>query len=194
MVPPHASARGRAKRPKRRSRATRPDPRFVGRDASPVLDRYPPKESGFAPRPVPAVVAPVVSSPSPSSPPVAAPPPPTSGTAPENRTPLITLDRPFDLDDFASLLGETSIRVTVPREALPEVLRRATDFMGFGIYVYTISVRPSPGELLKSFVVELERVDYSPEKRSWVPFVDHGVGDSPYAGTGSSGPDGSGAP
>ncbi|HYA54107.1 MAG TPA: hypothetical protein VEG42_00710 [Thermoplasmata archaeon] len=98
---------------------------------------------------------------------------------------MITLDRPFDVDEFASLLGETSIRVTVPREALAEVLRRVMEFMGFGIYVYTISVRPAPSELLKSFLVELQRVDYSPEKGAWTPFVEKGTADSPYgAGAG----------
>jgi hypothetical protein len=97
---------------------------------------------------------------------------------------LITLDRPFDFDEFSSLLGETSIRVTVPRDALPEVLRRVTEFMGFGIYVYAISVRPAPAELLKSFVVELQRVDYSPEKGTWVPFVEQGAVRSPYGAPG----------
>ncbi len=96
--------------------------------------------------------------------------------------PLITLDKPFDIDGFSSLLGETSVRVTVPREDLPEVLRRVLEFMGFGIYVYSISVRPAASELLKSFVVELRRVDYSTEKGIWEPFVEKGAGDSPYAG------------
>ena len=96
-------------------------------------------------------------------------------------TPLITLDRPFDLDGFSSLLGETSIRVTVPRDDLPELLRRVLDFMGFGIYVYSISVRPAPTELLKSFVVELRRVDFHPERGSWEPFVEKGVGESPFS-------------
>jgi hypothetical protein len=94
--------------------------------------------------------------------------------------PLITLDRPFDLDEFSTLLGETSIRVTVPREDLTELLRRVTDFMGFGIYVYAVTVRPAPAELLKSFVVELQRVDYSAEKGAWVPFVEKGTVDSPF--------------
>jgi hypothetical protein len=102
-------------------------------------------------------------------------------------TPLITLDRPFDLDEFSSLLGETSIRVTVPREALAEVLRRVEEFMGFGIYVYSISVRPAPSELLKSFVVELRRVDYSAEKGEWVPFVEKGTADSPFGPSGEPG-------
>lgn len=83
------------------------------------------------------------------------------------------------MDDFAALLGETSIRVTVPREALPEVLRRVTEFMGFGIYVYSVTVRPAPSELLKGFVVELQRVDYSSEKGAWVPFVEKGPGPAP---------------
>ena len=94
-------------------------------------------------------------------------------------------DRPFDVDEFATLLGETSIRVTVPREELPEVLRRITEFMGFGIYVYSISVRPAPGELLKSYLVELQRVDYSPQQRAWLPFEDRGTSDSPFGPSGT---------
>jgi len=81
-------------------------------------------------------------------------------------------------------LGGTSIRITVPRDALPEVLRRVTEFMGFGIYVYSISVRPAATELLKGFVVELQRVDYSAEKGTWVPFVEKGTTDSPFGPTG----------
>ncbi len=73
------------------------------------------------------------------------------------------------------MLGETAIRVTVPRDDLPEVLRRVTDFMGFGIYVYSITVRPAPSDLLKSFVVELQRVDYSADAGRWVPFVEKGT-------------------
>lgn len=105
-----------------------------------------------------------------------APPAPSAGPPAQ---PLIRLDRPFDLDEFSSLLGETSIRLTVPRDALPEVLRRVTEFMGFGIYVYAMTVRPAPAELLKSFVVELQRVDYSPEKGAWVPFVEKGAASPP---------------
>jgi hypothetical protein len=98
---------------------------------------------------------------------------------------LITLEPTFDVDEFASLLGETSIRVTVPREDVAEVLRRVSDFMGFGIYVYSITVRPAPSELLKSFVVELQRVDYSPGDRAWVPFVEKGASDSPFGPSGT---------
>jgi hypothetical protein len=80
------------------------------------------------------------------------------------------------------MLGETAIRVTVPRDALTEVLRRATDFMGFGIYVYAITVRPAASELLKGFVVELQRVDFDPETGSWKPFVDKGAAGSASGG------------
>jgi hypothetical protein len=114
---------------------------------------------------------------------VTAPKAAATPTGPSN-PPLITLDRPFDVDEFAALLGETSIRVTVPREALPEVLHRVLEFMGFGIYVYTISVRPAPAELLKSFVVELRRVDYSAESGAWVPFVEKGTTPSPFGPSG----------
>ncbi len=162
---------------------------FVGRDPSPVLDRYPPKDPQLAPRgPPPTTSAPVPSAS--TLRPVAAPatgpaaPPARSAPPPADATPLITLDRPFDLDEFSSLLGETSVRVTVPREALPEVLRRVTEFMDFGIYVYAVTVRPAPVELLKSFVVELQRVDYSAEKGNWVPFVEKGATDSPFGPTG----------
>jgi len=156
----------------------RPRSRFVGRDPSPVLDRYPPKEGSPRPPSVATVAAPAAGAPA-TAPPTA----PPSGPGPTSQ-PLITLDRPFDVDEFSTLLGETSIRVTVPREALAEVLHRVLEFMGFGIYVYSISVRPAPAELLKSFVVELQRVDYAPEKGAWAPFVEKGTTDSPFGPSG----------
>jgi len=151
-------------------------PRFVGRDPSPVLDRYPAKDS--APRP-PSVASVATG-------PAGGPSTPSAGSSPAGSAsqPLITLDRPFDVDEFSTLLGETSIRVTVPREALGEVLHRVLEFMGFGIYVYSISVRPAPAELLKSFVVELQRVDYSAEKGTWATFVEKGTTDSPFGPSG----------
>jgi len=156
-------------------------PRFVGREASPVLDRYPPKAPGTAPQGPPTKVqAPPASVTTPPASPAPLPAAPPGGPG----QPLITLDRPFDVDEFATLLGETSIRVVVPRDALPEVLRRVTEFMGFGIYVYSLSVRPAPAELLKSFVVELQRVDYSAEKGAWLPFVEKGTTDSPFGPSG----------
>ncbi len=172
------SKKARARSPRGAQSSGRP--RFVGREASPVLDHYPPKDPGMAPRGPPAAVKVPASS---------APPLSTSGSPPPAPTgspsqPLITLDRPFDVDEFSSLLGATSIRVVVPRDALPEVLRRVTEFMGFGIYVYALSVRPAPAELLKSFVVELQRVDYSAEKAAWLPFVEKGVTDSPFGPSG----------
>ena len=72
----------------------------------------------------------------------------------------------------------------MPREDLVEVLRRITDFMGFGIYVYSIRVYPEAEETLKKFVVELQRVDYSATRRDWGPFEEKGRSDSPF------GPDG----
>jgi hypothetical protein len=151
---------------------------FVGRDASPVLDRYPPKDSSLSVRgPPTAHAAPPTPAPSPK--------PSSPSSAPTAPIPLIALERPFDVDDFSSMLGETSIRVTVPREDLAEVLRRASEFMGFGIYVYSFTVRPTPGDLLKSFVVELQRVDYSPEKGAWTPFVDKGASNSPFGPSGT---------
>jgi len=177
--PKRARAKKPAARLPRRTRApTRP--RFVGRDASPVLDRYPPKEPSSAPKGPPPVSLP--SAPAPAAP--AASPPAATSPAGSPAQPLITLERPFDVDDFSALLGETSIRITVPREALFEVLRRVTEFMGFGIYVYSISVRPAPAELLKGFVVELQRVDYSAEKGAWLPFVEKGTTNSPFGPSG----------
>jgi len=156
----------------------------VGRDASPVLDHYPPKEPGSSPRAPPLVAS---SSPASVAPPgvlPTAPATPSPSVSPSSNSPLITLDRPFDVDEFSTLLGESSIRVTVPRESLAEVVHRVLEFMGFGIYVYTISVRPAPAELLKGFVVELQRVDYSAEKGAWVPFVEKGTTDSPFGPSG----------
>jgi len=160
-----------APRTKRRTRRAPPSARFVGRDASPVLEKYPPKDPSLAPRGPPPSAVPTTPSSAASPGPTPHPGPPL---APPSQ-PLITLDRPFDVDEFSSLLGETSIRVTVPREALLEVLHRVSEFMGFGIYVYSITIRPAPAELLKSFVVELQRIDYSAEKRTWVPFVEKGT-------------------
>ncbi len=173
----------RSKRPKkapaqrpRKARSSRGG--FVGRDASPVLDRYPPKDPVLSVRgPPPAR--------SPARPPPAAATPTAPSVPPVPPVPLIALERPFDPDEFSTLLGETSIRVTVPREELAEVLRRASEFMGFGIYVYAITVRPTPGDLLKSFVVELQRVDYSAQKGTWVPFVEQGASDSPFGPSGT---------
>jgi len=116
--------------------------------------------------------------------------PAASPSAPASATtaapiPLITLERPFDVDEFSGMLGETSLRVTVPREDLPEVLRRVVEFMGFGIYVCSISVRPAASDLLKSFVVELHRVDFSAPKGDWIPFVEKGASDSPFGPSGT---------
>jgi len=165
---PKRSATGRPK-PSRRPVSR---PHFVGRDASPVLDRYPPKDPATAPKAPPPISLTSTSTAASTAP---AGPLGTGGSPP-----LITLERPFDIDEFSTLLGETSIRVTVPRDALPEVLRRVTEFMGFGIYVYSISVKPAPTELLKSFVVELQRVDFSTEKQAWMPFEEKGTTDSPF--------------
>lgn len=175
----------RKKAPPKKSATHRPSAGFVGREASPVLDKYPPKDPSLSPSGPPRAALPVT----PSAPPMAPLPPPPRASAPATSnapaTPLITLERPFDVDEFASLLGETSIRVTVPRENLAEVLARATEFMGFGIYVYAISIRPAPSDLLKAFVVELQRVDYSSTQGDWVPFLDKGTSDSPFGPAGT---------
>lgn len=60
----------------------------------------------------------------------------------------------------------------MPRESLLEVLQRVAEFMGFGIYVYAITVRPAAAALLKEFEVELQRVDFSQERDRWEPFVE----------------------
>jgi hypothetical protein len=172
---------GAAPRKPERPKA-RPSKGFVGRDASPVLDKYPPKDPKLAPRGPPGGSN---ASPSPPSHPTPAPPPTPTAASPAVAAPLITLERPFDVDEFSSLLGETSIRVTVPLEHLAEVIRRVTDFMGFGIYVYSLAIRPTPSELLKSFVLELHRVDYAPAEKNWVPFVEKGTSDSPFGPTGT---------
>jgi hypothetical protein len=175
----------RSKRP-RKGAARRTPPRlratggFVGRDPSPVLDRYPPKDPALSIRGPPAASGAA------AAPPKAAPSPvPAAAGGANPPVPLIALERPFDIDEFSTLLGETSVRVTVPREDLAEVLRRVSEFMGFGIYVYAITIRPTPGDLLKSFVVDLQRVDYSAAKGAWTPFVEKGASDSPFGPSGT---------
>ncbi len=171
--------------PPRSTRRTKPASQkgFVGRDASPVLEKYPPKDPKLAPRGPPGGSNAVATTSAPAAP---APPSTTGATPPGGSAmPLITLERPFDVDEFSGLLGETSIRVTVPLEHLAEVFRRVTEFMGFGIYVYSVHVRPAASEFLKSFVVELQRVDYAPAEKNWVPFVEKGTSDSPFGPTGT---------
>jgi hypothetical protein len=161
----------RAKRRKPSAAPSRkgPAPRFVGRDPSPVLERYPPRTGpgGFVPPPVRAP-------PRPSGPP-AAPPPVSSAPPVPPPEGLIRLEKPFDVDEFSQMLGETAVRVTVPPDALAEVLRRVVEFMGFGIYVYEVAVRPAPADLLKGYVVDLRRVEYDPDAGTWKPFVERGT-------------------
>ena len=156
-------------------------PKFVGRDASLVLDKYPAKD------PATLVKGPPSSAAIPAAPPgTPATSAPSKPSAPEVSAPisLISLERPFDVDEFAQMLGETSLRVTVPREDLVEVLRRIVEFMSFGIYVYRLSFWPARSDLLKEFVVELQRVDYSPGAGDWIAFEERGRSESPF------GPDG----
>ncbi|MCI4317413.1 MAG: hypothetical protein L3J96_02650 [Thermoplasmata archaeon] len=160
---------------------------FVGRDGSPVLDHYPPKDPSLLVRGPPVVAT---HSPAPAKPAAVATPKaaPLVGLPMANAAPpvpavpkmLIALEKPFSVDDFSKLLGETTIRVVVPREDLPEVLRRVSDFMGFGIYVYSFHVRPAPSDMLKEFVLELQRVDFSAGKGDWAPFQDRGRSESPF--------------
>jgi hypothetical protein len=130
-----------------------------------VLDRYPTRVPDLPPPPPVVIDSEGRGRSVPIGTPPALPPPPGGN-------PLISLDRGFDIDQFSGMLGETSIRVSVPREDLPEVLRRVLDFMGFGIYVYTIALRPGPSDLLKEFVLELRRIDFSAEKGDWTAFVE----------------------
>lgn len=164
----------------------------MGRDASPVLDRYPPKPASALVKGPPRPAGPVPRA-NPEAVPGAGPPAPDLAGTSEVSAPdapplggLITLDRPFDMDAFSQLLGETDLRVEVPREDLVELLRRVCEFMGFGIYVYTISVRPAPNEMLKSFEVELHRIDFSAATRAWQPFQDRGRASNPF-GPGTAG-------
>jgi hypothetical protein len=145
------------------------------------LDRYPPKDESLTVKGPPVPTSRRTVTATPSLPKAAE----SSLEAPPKPEGLIALERPFDVDEFAQMLGETQIRVTVPREALADALRRVTEFMNFGIYVYTIRVQPAPAELLKQFVLELQRVDFSPEKRGWVPFQEQGASDSPFGPTGA---------
>jgi hypothetical protein len=187
---PCMAVRKRRSAPPRTPRRARPKARprggFVGRDPSPVLDRYPPREgSAASPQAAPRRPA---ASPSPAPPPIPPGPAASSSKGPASGSgPLIRLETAFDADEFSTLLGQTSIRVTVPRGDLMEVLRRVTEFMGFGIYVYAISVRPAAEELLKGFVVELDRVEYSAGSGGWVPFVEKGVADNPFGSAPGSG-------
>ncbi len=188
MPAKRAAKRAARRRPpvqKRRARSPgkgTPRPRFVGRDPSPVLDRYPPKDPSLtlrAPPPPPPEARSSSAKAPPPSPPALAP------AAPPPPGPLIRLESPFDIDSFSEQLGENTIQIKVPREDLGEVLRRITDFMGFGIYVYRFSVRPEPADQLKQFVLEMQRVDYSPAARDWTPFEEKGRSESPF-GPGST--------
>ena len=130
------------------------------------------KKSPGARRPEP--VAPAPSRSQPPAPPAGV----TSG--------ILKLEAPFDVDDFCRQLGETRLRVTVPKAQVPEVLRRILEFMDFGIYVYTLVVLPAPGTTLDRFVVQLDRIQYNEARRVWVPFEERGVAGSPF-GPGSGG-------
>jgi hypothetical protein len=171
------------------ARRTFPTPaKFVGRDGSPVLDKYPPKDPGLSLRgpaapPTPARAMPPTTAPGTANP----APPATGGAAPLAGGTLLNLEAPFDVDEFAGQLGETRIQVDVPRDALAEVLRRVADFMGFGIYVYDIHVAPAPSDQLKLFRVELTRVDYSSADRRWNPFEERGRSETPFGPAGAPG-------
>ena len=164
-----------------------PTPKFVGRAPSPVFDHYitkgpnePVRLPGTAPPTTPVAPTPVAAVPSPlPRTPASTPAQPTrpAGDAPKS---LIALEPPFDLDEFAGLLGQTTIRVKVPKEDLSEAIRRVTEFMGFGIYVYAFSVRPAADDQLRKFVLELTRVDFSTARGDWVPFQDRGRSESPF--------------
>lgn len=187
--------RGR-KSPTSKPKPVEPSHHFVGRPGSPVLEKYPPKAEDEPVRLTVKPLAKAVTAPPSAERPATSPAgpgafPTPAGTPPSSHAPvapakpLISLERPFDIDEFSQLLGQTQIQVTVPRDSLAEVLRRVCEFMGFGIYVYTVRVRPGPEELLKTFVVELQRVDYSPQAGDWAPFQDRGRADNPFGPTGT---------
>jgi hypothetical protein len=181
-------AKPKAPRASPRRPKSETEPKFHGRDPSPVLDKYPPKDPSLTLRGRPTVPdrhGP--SAPAPTAPKAAPPlPTPATGAAPAAAParPLISLVRPFDVDEFAQLLGETMIRLEVPRDELAEVLRRVCDFMGFGIYVYSLKVRPAKDELLSRFVLELQRVDFDTTTGDWVAFEEKGRSDSPFGPSG----------
>ncbi|MCI4350720.1 MAG: hypothetical protein L3K15_04330 [Thermoplasmata archaeon] len=192
-----AAKKSRSSPPKPKKRraarpATPPTPKFVGRAASPVFDKYitkgpnePVRLPGSLPAAPPAPAAPprpslATTHPAPSSPAAAATPAVGLPVVGDPAKGLIALEPPFDLDEFAGLLGQTTIRVKVPKEDLSEALRRVTDFMGFGIYVYAFSVRPAPEDQLRKFVLELTRVDFSAARGDWQPFQERGRSTSPF--------------
>lgn len=105
--------------------------------------------------------------------------PAPSSTASSN-TPLLRLERPFDLDEFCQMLGETKVSATVPREHLSEVLKRVVEFMEFGIYTYAVVVLPAASPTLEKFVVQLDRIDFDNQRKGWTPFREKGRSDSPF--------------
>lgn len=184
-----ARKKGKAKpaRPSPRRTKSETEPKFTGRDSSPVLDRYPPKDPSLIVRgpPVPSRHPPAPPAATPTKAPTPSAAAPAGGGAAPAPKMLISLARPFDVDEFAQLLGETTIRIEVPRDELAEVLRRVCDFMGFGIYVYSFKVRPAKDELLAQFVLELQRVDFDGTTGDWVPFEEKGRSDSPFGPSGT---------
>jgi hypothetical protein len=153
-----------------------------------VRDSYPERKGSLpAPAPLRAPARPApLPTPAPSTPPST--PPKGSGAAFVDPGNLLTLEPGFDVDAFAQQLGESAIRVRVPRENLLEVLTRISEFMGFGIYVYEISVRPVPQETLKTFEVDLRRVEYAPGEHRWRPFEERGRSDTPFGPGGGPAP------
>ncbi|MDE1821309.1 MAG: hypothetical protein KGJ23_14430 [Euryarchaeota archaeon] len=119
-----------------------------------------------------------------SAPPMAPSPSPSSTPG----TPLLRLEKPFDVDEFCQQLGETRITATVPRESLHEVLKRIVEFMEFGIYVYAVVVLPGPSPTLEKFTLQLDRIDFDVRRKGWTPFQEKGRSTSPFGpgDTGSS--------
>lgn len=121
--------------------------------------------------------------------------------SPENHTIIISVpalqprmpirlgvaETPFDIEEFSQQLGETSIKVVVPRDSLEEVLKRAFDFINFGIYVYSVVVIPSPTPTMETFIVQMDRIDYNEKAHVWMPFQDRRADTSPDPGGDASG-------
>ena len=82
--------------------------------------------------------------------------------------PLISLERPFDIDEFSQMLGETTIRSRSRGRTLPRRCVASPTSWGSGSTCTPFGSAPAPEELLKRFVIELRRVDFSAERRDWI--------------------------
>lgn len=142
--------------------------------------RHPPAASGTPPTPSAGTLSSVPSE-NPAS---------STGSKGGLGTPLLRLEKPFDVDEFCQQLGETRITATVPREHLTEVLKRVVEFMEFGIYVYAVVVLPAASPTMEKFTLTLDRIDFDTKRHGWIPFQEKGRSESPFGPQGK-GPSGS---